>query len=211
MFSPDLSQPAAFVMWLSAFSSILLLASERWQKERRMGKRRLWKGLLAGGAAGLAASFAMNEFQTVWTKASKKIKGGETQNSSSDNQSSGESEDATMRAAGKIAEITGHKLTHEQKKKAGPIVHYAFGTGMGALYGVLMEVGPRRVRRHELLSSVGFGSVLFAGADEIAVPAAGLSGPPSDSPLSSHLYALASHIVYGLTTGAVRKAVRAAL
>jgi putative membrane protein len=167
--------------------------------------------LVAGAAAGLAASFAMNEFQTVWSNASNKIKGNGNQNASSDNQSSSESEDATMRAAGKIAEITGHKLTHEQKKKAGPIVHYVFGTGMGALYGALMEVGPRRVRRHELLSSIGFGSVLFAGADEIAVSATGLSGPPSESPLSSHLYALASHIVYGLTTGAVRKAVRAAL
>ena len=175
-----------------------------------MAKRRLWKGLIAGGAAGLAASFAMNEFQTVWSKASKKLQGDGNQSSAS-SQSSSESEDATMKAAGKLAEITGHRLSHEQKKKAGPIVHYAFGTGMGALYGALMEVGPRRMRQHELLSSIGFGSVLFAGADEIAVPAAGLSGPPTETPVSSHLYALASHIVYGVTTGVVRKAVRVAL
>jgi putative membrane protein len=175
-----------------------------------MGKRKLWKGLLAGSAAGLAASLAMNQFQAAWSKAAKKM-GDQANQGSSENQSSGDSEDATMKAAGKLAEIAGRRLTHEQKKKAGPIIHYAFGTGMGALYGALMEVGPRRMRRHEFLSGIGFGSVLFAGADEIAVPATGLSGSPTETPLSSHLYALASHIVYGLATGAVRKGVRAAL
>jgi putative membrane protein len=72
-------------------------------------------------------------------------------------------------------------------------------------------VGPRKLRRHDLLSGVGLGGVLFLGADEIAVPAMGLSKKATEAPLSSHVYALVSHIVYGLTTGAVRKAVRAAL
>jgi putative membrane protein len=174
-----------------------------------MAKQKLWKGLVAGSAAGLAASLAMNQFQSLWTKASKKLSADGHQSSSS--QSGEPSEDATMKAAGKLSEIAGHKLSHEQKKKAGPLVHYAFGTGMGALYGTIMELGPRDLRRHDFLSGIGFGSVLFAGADEIAVPAAGLSSPPQQVPASSHLYALASHIVYGLTTGAVRKAVRAAL
>jgi putative membrane protein len=107
--------------------------------------------------------------------------------------------------------MAGHKLSHQQKKKAGPIVHYAFGAGMGALYGTVVEVGPRKLRRHDLLSGVGLGGVLFAGVDEIAVPAMGLSKKPTEAPLSSHLYALASHLVYGLTTGAVRKVIRAAL
>lgn len=174
-----------------------------------MSKQKLWKGIVAGSAAGLAASLAMNQFQSLWSKASKKLSDNGGQSSSE--QSGEDSEDATMKAAGKVAEIAGHHLSPEQKKKAGPIVHYAFGTGMGALYGSLMELGPRELRRHELLSGIGFGGVLFAGADEIAVPAAGLSGPPQEAPASSHLYALASHVVYGLTTGAVRKAVRAVL
>ena len=175
-----------------------------------MAKRELWKGLVAGSAAGLAATVAMTQFQNLWSKASQKLNGNGRQDSS-DSQSSEENEDATMKAAGKIASIVGRELSHEQKKKAGLIVHYAFGTGMGALYGTVMELGPRDLRRHELWSGIGLGSVLFAGADEIAVPAAGLSGPPREAPLSSHLYGLASHLVYGLTTGAVRKAVRAVL
>lgn len=174
-----------------------------------MAKKELWKGLVAGGAAGLAGTVAMTQFQNLWSKASKNLNQNGKQDSS--RQSGEESEDATMKAAGKLAEIARYRLSHEEKKKAGPIVHYAFGTAMGALYGTVMEVAPRHLRRHEILSGVGFGSVLFAGADEIAIPAAGLSKPPREVPVSSHLYALASHLVYGLTTGAVRKAVRAVL
>ena len=48
-------------------------------------------------------------------------------------------------------------------------------------------------------------------ADELAVPAAGLSKPPKEIPLTTHVYALASHLVYGWITETVRRAVRRAL
>lgn len=171
-----------------------------------MIKRRVWKGLLAGVAAGAAGSLAMNQFQNLWTRVSEQRKGTGQSHSGED-----DSEDATMKVAGKVAEIIGHPLSHQQKMKAGPIVHYVFGTGTGALYGALMEAAPRQLRRHALLSGLGFGGMLFAGADEGMVPALRLSGSPRKAPLSSHLYAFASHMVYGLTVGAVRKRVRAAL
>jgi putative membrane protein len=176
-----------------------------------MRKRELWKGLIAGGAAGMAGTIAMTQFQNSWSKASEKLKQNGSQQSSSNNSSGQENEDSTMKVAGKLAEATGHELSREAKKKGGLIVHYAFGTGMGALYGTMMELGPRDLRRHALASGIGFGSVLFAGADEIAAPALGLSQKPTETPMSSHFYALASHVVYGLTAGVVGKAVRAAL
>jgi putative membrane protein len=52
---------------------------------------------------------------------------------------------------------------------------------------------------------------VWLGADEIGVPAAGLSGPPTQYPLSVHLNALAGHIAYGMTTELVRRRVRAVL
>jgi hypothetical protein len=175
-----------------------------------MARRALWKGLVAGGAAGLAASLAMNQFQAAWSKAEQRLSG-EQRNGSSGSQSTDESEDATMKTAAKLAGIAGYQLSREQKKKASPVVHYAFGAGMGAIYGAVMELGPRKLRQHDFWSGLGWGVAIFVGADEIAVPAMGLSGPPSESPLSSHVYAFASHLVYGLTTGGMRKAVRAAL
>ncbi len=160
-----------------------------------MRKRKLWKGLVAGSAAGLAGTVAMTQFQNLWSKASEKLKNNGSEQSSSGNGSGQEDEDATMKAAGKIAEVAGYHLSKKQEKKAGPIVHYAFGAGMGALYGTVGEVGPRKLRRHDLLSGAGLGGVLFIGADEIAVPALGLSKKPTEAPLSSHVYALVSHLV----------------
>ena len=115
-----------------------------------MRKRKLWKGLVAGSAAGLAGTVAMTQFQNLWSKASEKLKNNENERSSSGNGSGQEDEDATMKAAGKIAKASGYYFSKEQKKKAGSIVHYAFGTGMGALYGTVVEVGPRKLRRHDL-------------------------------------------------------------
>ena len=192
-----------------------------------MSKHSLWKGAVAGSVAGLAGTLAMTQFQNLWSQASKKMKAKRNPGSSSTMRSlesqdmesqaqepqgpESQSEDATMKAAGKLAAIGGRTLTHEQKKKLGPVVHYAFGSGMGKVYGMIMETGPRNLRRHDLLTGIGLGSMLFVGADEIAVPALGLSRKASASPMSSHLYALASHLVYGVTTAAVWKAVRAAL
>lgn len=73
-----------------------------------------------------------------------------------------------------LASLAGNELTPEQKEKAGSIVHYGFGTAMGALYGVAMELLPRRLRdANPALSGAGIGSALFVGAHEVAVPVLG--------------------------------------
>ena len=42
----------------------------------------------------------------------------------------------------------------------------------------------------------------------LAVPAAGLSGPPSKTPPVTHAYALASHLVFGSVSEGVRRGLR---
>ena len=106
-----------------------------------------------------------------------------------------------MKVAGTLAHLAGRELSYPEKKKAGLLVHYAFGTAMGGLYGIALEMSPRPARRRAALSGLAFGSSLFLGADEVAVNRLGLSS--GQAPLSSHIYALASHLVYGLTTGMV--------
>ena len=166
-----------------------------------MSNNAVWKGMVAGAAGGLVGAWTMNQAQAAISKLQKP----ERSSAPSD---SGESEDATMKAADKIVSMpTGRHLTHEQKKKTGPIVHYAFGAVMGAAYGAVTEplwrIGPT--------AGLIFGSALFVGADEIGVPLAGLSGPPTETPISSHLQALAAHLVYGVTADLVRRGVRAAI
>jgi putative membrane protein len=170
-----------------------------------------WKGLVAGLAGGLAATVAMTQFQNAWMKATEKIKG-DGRNQGENNKGHSEdpqAEDATMKAAGKVANIAGYQLSHDQKKKASPLVHYGFGTAMGALYGLAMESRTLR-KRQPLLAGAGFGTGVFLFGDEMAVPALGLSGQ-SESSVATHLYGLASHLVYGVTAEGVRRLTRRVL
>jgi hypothetical protein len=158
-------------------------------------QRAIWKGVVAGLAGGLAASWAMNQFQSQLSKLSPEP-------------ARHEGDDATVKAASAIAERLGdHPLSEHEKGVAGPAVHYAFGSTMGAVYGALTEALPMSAKGWGL----PFGALVWLGADEIGVPSLGLSGAPTETPASTHASALASHLVYGATADAVRRAVRAAL
>ena len=50
-----------------------------------------------------------------------------------------------------------------------------------------------------------YGSLVWATADEGAVPALGLSKKPGEIPLGVHAYALGAHWVYGATLEACRR------
>jgi putative membrane protein len=162
------------------------------------------RGALAGAVGGLVASWTMNEFQKLWTGAEKQIIGGK-QGQQGDQKGGEDAEDATMKTADRISEaLRGRHLTKDEKKEAGPVVHYAFGVLMGAVYGASVEVNPSA----NALAGIPFGAILFAAADEVALPALGLSDKPVAYPLSRHLYGLVSHAVYGVTTETVRRIVR---
>ena len=170
----------------------------------------VWKGLAAGIVGGLVASWVMDEFQSAWAKLSES-----TQQNGSKNPSSGdgaqsqpdeeEQEPATVKAAEAVSEkLLGHHLEKDEKEMAGNAVHYATGGASGAVYGVAAELVP------QVTAGVGlpFGTAVWLVVDETAVPLLGLSKAPTEYPLSTHVYALASHFVYGLTTEAVRRTLR---
>lgn len=174
-------------------------------RETEARPRSLGKGVIAGLVGGLIGTIVMNEFQKAWSNAAQAM---QNDNQSREQQGEQESEDATMKAAGKIASISGRQLSHEQKKKAGPVVHYSFGTLQGVLYGAMTELTRTA---GGFLPGVIFGVALFALADEVAVPALGLSGKPSETPASTHVYAAAAHCVYGMATEFARRGLRAAI
>jgi putative membrane protein len=173
-------------------------------KTHRTSEANILKEMLAGALGGLVASWTMNEFQKVWSAAEKQISGGK-QGQDENRQNGEDAEDATMKTADRIFQaLQGRHLTKDEKKKAGPVVHYAFGAIMGAVYGASVEVNPAA----NALAGIPFGAILFAAADEVALPALGLSAKPAAYPLSQHLYGLVSHAVYGVTTETVRRIVR---
>jgi hypothetical protein len=175
----------------------------------------LVKGTVAGLVGGLVASWTMNQFQAVWSKAAEgfeKPHGAQSMQPSdssdaaqSSDRNKEDQDDATVKAAKAISEgIFGRKLKESEKKPAGAAIHYAFGSATGGLYGAAAEVAP------QLTTGLGlpFGVAFWMVADEAVVPLLGLSKGPTKYPVSTHVYALASHLVYGLTTEVTRRAVR---
>ncbi len=184
--------------------------SKRWQ--RRNGNHVL-RGMAAGAIGGLVGAFVMNQSGKAigsiaqdWQKekiALEGQKGGEHNYPEHYGKTEQESEDATQKAAGKIAAIAHRPVSKKQKKIAGPVIHYLFGAAVGAAYGAAAEKLPVNKA-----AGVPFGAAVWAAADELAVPAAGLAGSFDQYPASVHLKSLATHVVYGVTTEMVRRGMR---
>ncbi|HKR59155.1 MAG TPA: DUF1440 domain-containing protein [Pyrinomonadaceae bacterium] len=186
------------------------MPTKRCANDRGLG--RVCKGVAAGLIGGLVASWTMNRFQDGWSRLAQgnrmTLRGQDELHSrqpESAEQGSVEPEgDTTVKTASAISEsVFDHKLTQREKKIAGTAVHYTLGTGVGGLYGAAAEIAP------QVTTSAGlpFGAVFWLVVDEGAVPILGLSKGPTQYPLSTHVYALASHFVYGLTTELVRRVV----
>lgn len=176
----------------------------------RREERSILKGLAAGIAGGLVASFVMDQFQYAWNSIAENMQksGSGKSKDQSENGKKDEQEPATVKAAEAISEgVLDHELTKPEKKYAGPAVHYAMGGGSAAIYGVAAEFLPQVTAG----AGLPFGTAVWLIADEIAVPAFGLSKSPFKYPASTYAYALASHFVYGLSTEIVRRGVRRAL
>jgi hypothetical protein len=179
------------------------------------------KGMVAGAVGGLVASWVMNQFQRLW---SRKARGVERSHGAQSLQQGSprhgvaralqergrdrEEDDATMRAAVVVSDnVFGRELTEREKEVAGVVAHYAMGVVSGGVYGALAEVAPVTTAG----AGLPFGAAVWMIADEVVVPALGLSKPPTEYPPATHAYALASHLVYGLTTEVVRRELRRAL
>jgi uncharacterized protein DUF1440 len=177
----------------------------------RRNKASIFRGVVTGIAAGIAATLVMDQFQKLTSAGQKAL---EKQKKLSEHESlweiaheqaeqeqkAAKQEGSTEIVARKIAEGTGSHLGSEKKKTAGQAVHYTFGTLMGVVYAVSAELLPEVTTG----AGTGFGTLLFLTADEVAVPAFQLSGPPTETPPVDHLQHWAAHIVYGATLETVR-------
>lgn len=184
-------------------------------------ERNAWKGLVAGVAGGLVASAVMNQFQALWSKlmegeerphGAQSLQQGlpdhgislELQKRGSDDPK----DNAAVRTGNAVAELVfDERLTRNEKETAGALAHYAMGITSGAIYGAAAEVVPAAT----IGEGLPFGAAVWLIADEGVVPALGLSKPGTEYPLSIHVYAFTSHLVFGFTTEIVRRQVRRVL
>jgi len=176
------------------------------------------KGMAAGIVGGLVASWTMNQFQSLLSKLAtgeERPHGAQSQQQESPEHGiaealqergvDAEDDNAAIRAANAVSEfVLDHRMTKSEKELGGAIAHYAMGATSGIIYGAAAELLPETT----VGLGVPFGAVVWAVVDEGIVPAMGLSKSASEYPLQIHAYALASHLVYGMTTEVVRRAVR---
>ena len=146
------------------------------------------KGLIAGAVGGLAGAAVMGPLHAAAGKLMK--------------QKPPKGEDATVKVANAVATKLAHrKLRRSEKPIGGQVVHFAFGASMGALYGLLAESFPPLT----LGGGALFGTAVYAGAHALAVPALDLAPSPLENDPALESTELASHVVYGLVTDAVRR------
>ncbi len=158
----------------------------------------MWLGIAIGALAGLGGTIVMTQFQNAMSSLAKRKKDDE-------NGKEGFGDNATVKTAQAVTQlVTGQQIADVNKALAGQIVHYSFGTAMGAVYGVMSEIKPSSTAGMGL----PFGTALWLAADEAALPALGLSGSSSEFPVSTHVYGLFSHLVYGASTELFRKGIR---
>ena len=177
---------------------------------QRRKRKKLVRSTLAGIAGGLAASWVMDVFMAqLGGKITEQVMSSEERAERQKKQGEQQDqEDATMKTAEAVVHTVtgGRHLSREGKRRGGPIVHYTFGAVMGGMYGALAE--------SSTWTSFGFGTafgaLLFVVADLTAVPALQLGPPATEQPLAQQASPFAAHLVYGLTTDLVRRAILAA-
>ena len=169
-------------------------------------KPRIARSVLVGLIAGVAGSWMMNRFQGVWMTVSSTDDAKEEEHAREDSQVTNEDEDdATVKAASAISEgLLDHRLTRAEKKIAGSAVHYAVGGLGGIVYCLASEFFPEVSRGFGL----PYGTAFWLVVDEGMVPLLGLSKGATEYPLSTHAYALASHLVFGATAEGTRRLLR---
>ncbi len=193
------------------------MASYRSTRRMCMESRKpsIVRGLLAGAVAGVAATLLMDQFQKISSAGQKavekhrKLAEGESpwavaHEHVQEEQQAAAQENSTEIVARKVAGAVGTEILPGHERQAGNMVHYTFGTLMAIAYGVTAELVP------EVTAGGGtaFGTVLFLGADEVALPALRLAPQPSSSAPTDHLQHWAAHVVYGGGVELVRSLVR---
>ena len=159
------------------------------------------RGILAGliaGAVGAGAMSLVHKRVTAVTSGTRPPAAAQQE----------QDEDPTVKVADAFTRPLRHRpLPDDKKPLAGNLVHYAFGAGVGGLYGGLATVVPHVTRGLGL----PFGAAVWLGAHMIMVPALGLAPPPTRQPLPKEGLELVMHLVYGAVTELGRRLVRRAL
>jgi hypothetical protein len=151
----------------------------------------LTEGLVAGLAGALA--------QEVFFALTKRITPPMPQHVFTPPEHEQESETPTHTVARRVVEDLAQRGPLRHPRLASELVHYAYGSAWGGLYGIVAGSIPtlRSVQGGAL-----FGLFVWAVSDDFILPAFNLSAWPGKYPLENHVHAIAAHVVYGAAASA---------
>lgn len=142
--------------------------------------------LLAGGAAGVVATWIMTRVTTFMYEREDRA--------AREREDSARGEKTAYEvAAEKGAAIFGRTLTANQRGRWGLAVHWTLGIGAAVLYAAIRTQLDSPDLRHGLL----FGLAFWAVMDETMTPLLRLTPGPFAFPWQTHLRGLVGHLVFG--------------
>ncbi len=146
----------------------------------------LLKGLLAGVAGGLAGSAAKVLAEKLFPPRTQ-----------------GQPAPPAL-VVERVAHAAGQQPSEETKQVGAQGLHWGFGTLLGGVYGVAAELTPKVTSWR---GSV-FGLTVNRFAHQGLLPGINLVEPVDQQPAQERVSEWVSHVIYGVTTDLVRRAVR---
>ncbi len=163
-----------------------------------------------GFAAGLLAAFTMNTFARAMSAATN---GYEATDAAPGRDRVGRGvqppqadgparDDAAVRVGAAMYRVLlDREPNRATRSLLGTAVHYAFSGALGACYTLIAERMPGIRRGHGTV----YGTLVWIVADETIMPALRLSKGPRELSAGIHAYALAGHLVYGVTLESIMR------
>jgi hypothetical protein len=162
-----------------------------------------------GFLGGIAGSFAMNTFARVMVAFSGREAPGAAPGQDRigrgvqppQSTTTADRDAAVLAGAWAFRAAAGRQPRRRTALKLGAAAHYLFGAGAGIAYAVLAPRCPALRRGRGAV----YGALVWAAADEVAMPALGISRAPHRIAWPVHAYALIGHFVYAAALDGVVK------
>lgn len=193
----------------SALTAALGFAAQRLARRQRPDP---WKGLVIGALGGAAGTLLMGYYFQALAALQRGDSGGDDDEQEAE--AHGPLDSVTLigvhyqagegstEALGRIVYQTlagSAPESRETKTLLSELVHWSFGTAMGALYGAARG---GRAAAVDVPGGALFGASVWLFASETMIPLLGLAPGPTAQPAARHAQEFGAHIVYGIAAAA---------
>ena len=165
--------------------------------------RRKHRSALAGAALGLAAGAAATGVMTAYQEAVSRARGKSQLRAQSKEPRTWAEAPAPAQLVKRLSEgVFSHRVTKKQAPAITTAVHIGYGTGLGALFGIVQS----RARPPAALHGLAFGTAVWAWA-YVMLPALKVYEPIWRYPPKTLAVDLSYHLVYGLSLAGAYEAI----